>query len=81
MSLLVTLYAALLFFLLTPAILVSLPPKGGKFTVAAVHALVFALIFHFTHKLVWRFGVSLEGMATKATMGGAATAAATTEPL
>jgi len=62
MSLLVTLYAALLFFLLTPAILVSLPPKGGKFTVAAVHALVFALIFHFTHKLVWRFGVSLEGL-------------------
>ena len=67
MSLLVTLYAALLFFLLTPAILVSLPPKGGKFTVAAVHALVFALIFHFTHKLVWRFGVSLEGMATEVT--------------
>ena len=67
MSLLVSLYAALLFFLLTPAILVSLPPKGGKFTVAAVHALVFALIFHFTHKLVWRFGVSLEGMATNVT--------------
>ena len=78
MSLLVSLYAALLFFLLTPAILVSLPPKGGKFTVAAVHALVFALIFHFTHKLVWRFGVSLEGMATNVTKGGAA---ATTEPL
>ena len=64
MSLLVSLYAALLFFLLTPAILVSLPPKGGKFTVAAVHALVFALIFHFTHQLVWRFGVSLEGMVS-----------------
>ena len=58
MSLLVTLYVAVLFFLLTPAILVSLPPKGGKFTVAAVHGLVFALIFHFTHKIVWRFGVS-----------------------
>jgi hypothetical protein len=66
MSLLVSLYAALLFFLLTPAILVSLPPKGGKFTVAAVHALVFALIFHFTHKLVWRFGVSMEGMVASA---------------
>lgn len=64
MSLLVTLYVAVLFFLLTPAILVSLPPKGGKFTVAAVHALVFAVVFHFTHKLVWRFGLSLEGMAT-----------------
>jgi hypothetical protein len=67
MSLLVTLYVAVLFFLLTPAILVSLPPKGGKFTVAAVHALVFALIFHFTHKIVWRFGVSLEGMADTTT--------------
>ena len=59
MSLVVSLYAAILFFLLTPAILVSLPPRGGKYTVAAVHALVFAIVFHFTHKIVWRFGVSL----------------------
>jgi hypothetical protein len=65
MSLLVSLYAAVLFFLLTPAILVRLPPSGGKFTVAAVHALVFALIFHFTHKIVWRLGARLEGMAVK----------------
>jgi hypothetical protein len=63
MSLLVSLYAALLFFLLTPSILLSLPPKGSKYVVAAVHALVFALIFHFTHKLVWRMGVRMEGMA------------------
>jgi hypothetical protein len=61
MSLVVSLYAAVLFFLLTPAILLRLPPKGNKFTVAAVHALVFAVIFHFTHKLVWRLGASLEG--------------------
>lgn len=62
MSVLVSLYAAVLFFLLTPAILLRLPKNGNKFTVAGVHALVFALIFHFTHKLVWRFGVRLEGM-------------------
>jgi hypothetical protein len=61
MSLVVTIYAAILFFLLTPAILVRLPPSGSKWTVAAVHAVVFALIFHFTHKLVWRLGASLEG--------------------
>ena len=61
MSFIVSLYAAVLFFLLTPAILLRLPPKGNKFTVAAVHALVFALIFHFTHKLVWRLGARLEG--------------------
>ena len=61
MSLLVSLYAAILFFILVPGVLLRLPPKGGKFTVAAVHALVFGLIYHFTHKLVWRAGVSLEG--------------------
>jgi hypothetical protein len=57
MSLFVSLYAAILFFVLTPGILLSLPKGGSKFTVAAVHALVFAVIFHFTHKLVWRLGV------------------------
>jgi hypothetical protein len=65
MSLLVSLYAAVLFFLLTPAILLRLPKNGNKFTVAGVHALVFALIFHFTHKLVWRLGARLEGMGNK----------------
>ena len=65
MSLLVSLYAAVLFFLLTPAILLRLPNNGNKFTVAGVHALVFALIFHFTHKLVWRLGARLEGMEDK----------------
>lgn len=61
MSLLVSLYAAILFFILVPGVLLRVPPKGGKFTVAAVHALVFGLIYYFTHKLVWRAGVSLEG--------------------
>ena len=64
MSLLVSLYAALLFFILTPGVLLSLPKNGGKFTVAAVHAVVFALIFHFTHKLVWRLGARMEGLST-----------------
>ena len=64
MSLLVSLYAAILFFILTPAILLRLPPTGSKYVVAAVHALVFALIFHFTHKLVWRLGARLEGLET-----------------
>ena len=62
MSLIVSLYAAILFFILTPGVLLRLPKNGGKLTVAAVHALVFALLFHFTHKLVWRLGAKLEGM-------------------
>jgi hypothetical protein len=63
MSLIVSLYAAILFFILTPGVLLRLPKNGGKLTVAAVHALVFALVFHFTNKLVWRLGASMEGMA------------------
>jgi len=60
------LYVAVLFFALTPGVLLSIPSGGSKITVAAVHALVFALVYHFTHKLVWnatkhvRFG-HLEG--------------------
>jgi len=61
MNLTVTLYAAILFFILSPNVLLRIPSKGSKFVVAAVHALVFALIFHFTHKFVWKLSVGLEG--------------------
>jgi len=44
-------YVVVLFFILTPGVLLSLPPKGGKYLVAFVHALVFAAVFHFTHKI------------------------------
>ena len=54
-----TIYVAVLFFILTPSILLRLPPKGNKYTVALVHAIVFAIIFHFTHKFVWKRSVGL----------------------
>ncbi len=37
----------ILFFLLTPGILVCLPPGGSKYTVALVHSLIFGLILWF----------------------------------
>jgi hypothetical protein len=49
-----SLYAAVLFFVLTPGILVSLPPGGSRTTVALTHAVVFALVWALTHKLVYR---------------------------
>jgi hypothetical protein len=55
----VTIYAAILFFVLTPSVLLRLPPNGSKLTVAAVHALVFAVVFHFTHKLVWQLSMGM----------------------
>jgi hypothetical protein len=61
MSWIFSLYVAFLFFILTPAILVRLPPKGDKYTVAGFHAVVFALILHFTGNMVWNLCRSLEG--------------------
>jgi amino acid permease len=62
MGLVVSAYAALLFFLLTPSILLRLPKNGSKYTVALVHAVVFGLLFWLTHKFVWRMSQRLEGM-------------------
>ena len=47
-------YAALLFFVLSPGILVRIPPNGNKRVVAAVHAVVFGLVWSFSHKLIWQ---------------------------
>jgi len=56
-------YAFLLFFVLTPGVLVYLPPKSSKMIVAAVHALVFAIVWTFTNKLVWKATAGLfEGL-------------------
>ncbi len=54
------LYIFLLFFILTPGILLRLPPKGSKYTVALIHAGVFALVYHFTNKLVLKAIFSLK---------------------
>jgi len=61
MNWVVTLYSAILFFVLSPGILLRLPSNGSKFTVAAVHAVVFAILFHFTHKTIWSLSKSITG--------------------
>jgi hypothetical protein len=52
MNLVLPLYTALLFVVLTPGILLTLPKGGSKLTVAAVHGLVFAVVLYFTAKFV-----------------------------
>jgi hypothetical protein len=47
------LYVFVLFFLLTPGILLRLPPKGSPIIVAIVHAFVFTLLIWFTHNMMW----------------------------
>ena len=61
MSIYMLAYMALLFVVLTPGVVVSLPPRCGKLTVAVVHGLIFATVWHFTNKLVARATRSMEG--------------------
>jgi hypothetical protein len=55
MQLWMTLFVAALFYVLTPGILVTHPKGGSKKTDAAVHALIFAVVFGLVHKSVWHF--------------------------
>jgi hypothetical protein len=70
MNFLMLAYVALLFVLLTPGVLLRLPSKGTLLTVAIVHGIVFALVFHFTHRHVYRLtsNEGFEGDAAKAVM-------------
>lgn len=49
-----TVAAAVLFFLLTPGTILSLPAGGSRTTVALTHATLFGLVWHFTHKMIWK---------------------------
>ena len=53
MNLYMSIYVALLFVVLTPGVLLSLPPGGSKLVVAATHGLVFALVYCFTQKYMF----------------------------
>jgi hypothetical protein len=54
MNLLFSLYVLVLFFVLTPGILVTLPKNGSKMMVTAVHGAIFAAVLFFTGHSVWR---------------------------
>lgn len=61
------LYVVFLFVLLTPAILVRLPPKGNKWVVALVHGILFSVILLLTNNFVSTFGKNLEGLSENMT--------------
>jgi len=58
MHLFMFVFVAFLFFILTPGIILSLPPKGSKTVVAITHAIVFAFVLCLIHKSVWDWGVA-----------------------
>ena len=54
-SIVTSVFAALLFIALTPGVLLRLPPKGDKWTVLIVHALVFFLVYFLAHGFIYRY--------------------------
>lgn len=59
MNIVVAIYLAILFFLLSPNILLRLPPNGSKTTVALVHSIVFGVVVYLTKSFVWKWSQSL----------------------
>jgi len=64
MSIVHFLITVVLFVLLTPGILVRLPPKGSKWTVAIVHGTVFAFVMHIVCWYILPNLYNLEGLWT-----------------
>lgn len=64
------LLAAVLFFLLTPNILLRIPKNGNKYTVAGVHAIVFTLVLYLLHLLFKPMHIMRDGFTdAECTMG------------
>ena len=59
-----SLFVAALFFVLTPGVLLRLPPGGSKMMVAATHAVVFAVVYSLMHKMVINMVHGREGFGS-----------------
>ena len=65
MNLILILYTVLLFVALTPGVLLRLPKGGSKLTVAAVHGIVFMVVYTFTVNTVLKLSAQMEGFVEK----------------
>jgi len=59
------LFSAILFYLLTPSILLTIPKKSNKYVIALVHSIIFATILFCTYKI--NFSESKEGFGDSKT--------------
>jgi hypothetical protein len=54
-SIVTSVFAVILFILLSPNVLLRLPSNGSKMTVVIVHALIFGIVFYLTHEMVYHY--------------------------
>ena len=55
MNVVFSVFVFVLFFVLTPGVLLRLPSKGSKTMVALVHGLIFAIILAVSGHFFWKF--------------------------
>jgi hypothetical protein len=55
-------FVIVLFVVLTPGILLRLPPKGGKYIVAIVHGLVFSFVLHLAYQYYFKYQEGAKSM-------------------
>lgn len=48
------LFTAVLFYVLTPGVFLTLPPGGSLLTVRLTHSVAFAVVYHLLHKQALR---------------------------
>lgn len=54
-SIATSVFAVILFILLSPNVLLRLPSNGSKMTVVIVHALIFGTVFYLSHGMVYQY--------------------------
>jgi uncharacterized membrane protein len=61
MNINITIFIIILFYLLSPGILVTLPdslPSTSKYTIALLHAVIFGLVYYYTYNFIEKFNVN-----------------------
>lgn len=70
MNIIEILYSFFLFIALTPNIFFQFPSKGTKTAVAAVHAIIFGIIYYFTYSFIIDLSGYKEGLSGDDVLGG-----------
>lgn len=66
MNIVFSVFVFVLFFVLTPGVLLRLPSKGSKTMVALVHGLIFAIILAVSGHFFWKYKKTIfEGLKRK----------------
>jgi len=65
MNLYMLIYIGVLFFVLTPGQFITFPQNSDQITLNVSHAIIFAIVYHFTHKIAWKMSTEFNMKISK----------------